>query len=249
NGRGLHLKRSYGSPYNRLKIEMTVADVNGDDSVRLERPEVQSERFSGQEMRRNGIAVERVQHEDVERLKWLMLHRNSRVSGLSGISCVERVDGGLFFFLPSMDDACGRCGKVGSRTGAVLRRAGLSVAPRFLWECLTSLTVSPVPVPAASHRACRFPALGVPGHLTPRVMRRIESGTAVTPGTARGNRYTSPTCCRTSADATVASRGRGASCCPLDASAPSSRPSRGYRKSTDSHGPPGSSSPSLAAWD
>src|SRR5712691_8844027 len=27
---------------------------------------------------------------------------------------------------------------VGSRTGAILRRCSLSVAPRFLWECLTS---------------------------------------------------------------------------------------------------------------
>jgi hypothetical protein len=26
---------------------------------------------------------------------------------------------------------------VGSRTGAVRRRSGLSVAPRFLWECLS----------------------------------------------------------------------------------------------------------------
>jgi len=27
---------------------------------------------------------------------------------------------------------------VGSRTGAALRRSSLSVAPRFLWECLTN---------------------------------------------------------------------------------------------------------------
>ena len=31
---------------------------------------------------------------------------------------------------------------VGSRTGAMLRRYSLSVAPRFLWECLISRTVS-----------------------------------------------------------------------------------------------------------
>ena len=37
---------------------------------------------------------------------------------------------------------------VGSRAGAVLRRRGLSVSPRFLWECLTSRTVSPFPTPA-----------------------------------------------------------------------------------------------------
>ena len=39
---------------------------------------------------------------------------------------------------------------VGSRAGAVLRRSGLAVAPRFLWECLSSPTVSPFPTPATS---------------------------------------------------------------------------------------------------
>ena len=48
---------------------------------------------------------------------------------------------------------------VGSRAGAVLRRRGLSVSPRFLWECLTSRTVSPFPAPATSHAACGFPAV------------------------------------------------------------------------------------------
>jgi hypothetical protein len=43
---------------------------------------------------------------------------------------------------------------VGSRTGAVFRRSGLSVAPRFLWECLNSQTVNPFPAPATSHPAC-----------------------------------------------------------------------------------------------
>jgi len=51
-------------------------------------------------------------------------------------------------------------GLVGSRTGAVFRRSGLSVAPRFLWECLNSQTVNPFPAPATSHPACGFPALG-----------------------------------------------------------------------------------------
>jgi hypothetical protein len=36
---------------------------------------------------------------------------------------------------------------VGSRTGAVFRRSGLAVAPRFLWECLNSQTVNPFPAP------------------------------------------------------------------------------------------------------
>src|ERR1700688_213298 len=34
---------------------------------------------------------------------------------------------------------------VGSRASAILRRFRLAVAPRFLWECLTSRTVSWVP--------------------------------------------------------------------------------------------------------
>ena len=42
---------------------------------------------------------------------------------------------------------------VGSRAGAVLRRRGLSVSPRFLWECLTSRTVSPFPARPWPHRS------------------------------------------------------------------------------------------------
>ena len=58
---------------------------------------------------------------------------------------------------------------VGSRTGAALRRFGLSVAPRFLWECLTNRTVSPFPAPASSNPACGFPALGLPACFASRV--------------------------------------------------------------------------------
>jgi transposase len=65
-------------------------------------------------------------------------------------------------------------GPVGSRTGAVLRRFGLSVAPRFLWECLIVRTVSLFPVPASSNAACGFPALRFPVCFTPRVMRPIK---------------------------------------------------------------------------
>ena len=41
-----------------------------------------------------------------------------------------------------LPDGRNRATPVGSRAGAVLRRRGLSVSPRFLWECLTSRTVS-----------------------------------------------------------------------------------------------------------
>src|ERR1017187_9820402 len=53
-------------------------------------------------------------------------------------------------------------GLVGSRPGAALRRFGLAVAPRFLWECLSIRTVSRFPVPATSNPSCRFPAMGSP---------------------------------------------------------------------------------------
>jgi hypothetical protein len=51
---------------------------------------------------------------------------------------------------------------VGSRTGARLRRFSLAVSPRFLWECLSSQTVSWFPAPASSNPAGGFPALGFP---------------------------------------------------------------------------------------
>jgi hypothetical protein len=51
---------------------------------------------------------------------------------------------------------------VGSRTGEVFRRSSLAIAPRFLWECLSSQTANPFPAPATSHPACGFSALGAP---------------------------------------------------------------------------------------
>ena len=60
---------------------------------------------------------------------------------------------------------------VGSRAGAVLRRPGLAVAPRFLWECLISHAVNPSPTPATSERSeSGFPALRSPVRFTSRVM-------------------------------------------------------------------------------
>src|SRR5215472_2145591 len=58
---------------------------------------------------------------------------------------------------------------VGSRAGAAFRRFSLSVAPRFLWECLTNRTVNPFPVPASLNPAGGFPALGFPACFSSRV--------------------------------------------------------------------------------
>ena len=55
----------------------------------------------------------------------------------------------------------------------MLRRFGLTVAPRFRWECLSIRTVSRFPAPATSHVACGFPALRAPVYFTSRVMRPI----------------------------------------------------------------------------
>ena len=62
---------------------------------------------------------------------------------------------------------------VGSRADAILPRSDLSVAPRFLWECLTNRIVSWVSAPAASNVACGFPALRSPVCFLSRVMRPI----------------------------------------------------------------------------
>src|SRR5258708_12271119 len=51
---------------------------------------------------------------------------------------------------------------VGSRTGAILPRCSLAVAPRFLWERLISRTVTSFPAPASSNPSCPFPPLALP---------------------------------------------------------------------------------------
>jgi len=55
----------------------------------------------------------------------------------------------------------------------VPRRFSLSVAPRFLWECLTNRTVGRFPAPAASNPAGGFPALGFPACFMPKLMGPI----------------------------------------------------------------------------
>jgi hypothetical protein len=62
---------------------------------------------------------------------------------------------------------------VGSRTDAKLLSSDLSVAPRFLWECLTNRIVSWFSAPAASNRACPFRALGFLACFLSRFMRPI----------------------------------------------------------------------------
>ncbi len=47
------------------------------------------------------------------------------------------------------------------------------LAPRFLWECLTSGTINPFPVPAASNPPCGFPAVGFPVCFAARSMGRL----------------------------------------------------------------------------
>ena len=68
----------------------------------------------------------------------------------------------------------GMCQPGRSRTGALPRRFGLPVAPRFRWECLTIRTVSGFPAPATSHVASGFPAVRAPAQFTSRVMRPIR---------------------------------------------------------------------------
>jgi hypothetical protein len=57
----------------------------------------------------------------------------------------------------------------------VFRRPGLSVAPRFLRECLISPAVNPSPAPATSNGAGGFPALRSPARFTPRLMRPTKA--------------------------------------------------------------------------
>ena len=99
-------------------------------------------------------------------------------------------------------------GLVGSRTGAMLRRFGLSVAPRFLWECLTSRTVNWFPAPAASNPSCRFPAMGLPACFRSRVMRptRLAGLSVMTRVDEAGSQGKDPASRTATSDSTVASR-------------------------------------------
>ena len=96
---------------------------------------------------------------------------------------------------------------VGSRTGAMLRRFSLAVAPRFLWECLTSQTVSWFPAPATSNVACGFPALRSPVGFTSRVICPVgQEQLSRVLAVSAYSRCIVRACCRSTRYSTVSSR-------------------------------------------
>jgi len=96
---------------------------------------------------------------------------------------------------------------VGSRTGAMLRRFSLAVAPRFLWECLTSQTVSWFPAPATSNVACGFPALRSPVGFESRFMRPLgQEQLSRVLAVSAYSRCIVRACCRSTRYSTVSSR-------------------------------------------
>ena len=121
----------------------------------------------------------------------------------------------------------GKMGLVGSRTGATLRRFSLAVAPRFLWECLNSQTVSWSPAPASSNPSCRFPAMALPACFESRVMGPLPLAglSEMTMGDEAGSRDKDPTSRTATSYSTVASRNPNAPGHASDAAEPSFLPS------------------------
>ena len=120
----------------------------------------------------------------------------------------------------------------------MLRRSGLSVAPRFRWECLTIRTVNWFPAPATSHVASGFPALRAPAHFTSRVMGpiRLERLPRSTVDTIHGTPRRVPVGRTAIPCSTVSSRNLGAGTPGPDGAESSSLPSIGCRRNTDSSG-------------
>jgi hypothetical protein len=116
---------------------------------------------------------------------------------------------------------------VGSRASAILRRFRLSVAPRFLWECLISRTVSWVPAPATSNPSCRFPAMGLPVCFRLRVMgpTRLAGLSVVTMVGEAGNLCRVPASRKATSYSTFANRILFAPGPASDVPEPSSPPS------------------------
>jgi hypothetical protein len=118
----------------------------------------------------------------------------------------------------------------------LLHRFGLSVAPRFRWECLTIRTVSWFPAPATSHVASGFPALRAPAHFTSRLMRpiRLERLPRSTVDTIRGTPRRVPACRTAIPCSTASSRSLDAGTPWPDGVESSFLPSLGCRRNTRS---------------
>ena len=116
---------------------------------------------------------------------------------------------------------------VGSRASAMLLRFRLAVAPRFLWECLNSRTVSWVPAPATSNPSCRFPAMGLPVCFRLRVMgpTRLAGLSVVTMVGEAGNLCRVPASRKATSYSTFANRILFAPGPASDVPEPSSPPS------------------------
>jgi hypothetical protein len=133
---------------------------------------------------------------------------------------------------------------VGSRTGALLRRFSLAVSPRFLWECLTSQTVSGFPAPATSNVACGFPALRSPVGFRSRFIRHgeLEQLSRMPAGSAC-SRCTVRACGNSTPYSTVSSPGLCVIWTASDVAGSSFLPSLGSSKNTDSNVRSDNSSP------
>src|SRR5437660_9304858 len=66
--------------HDRLEIEVMIGDMDGNNAVGLEMALVNVERFFGQQMDGNGIAAERIQGQQIELLRGLAYHRETRVA-------------------------------------------------------------------------------------------------------------------------------------------------------------------------
>src|ERR1019366_7120218 len=138
---------------------------------------------------------------------------------------------------------------VGSRTGALLRRFSLAVAPRFLWECLNSQTVSWFPAPATSNVACGFPALRSPVCFRSRFIRHLgQEQLSRVPAVSAYSRCIARACGRSTHYSTVSSPCLCAIWTASAVAGSSFLPSLGSSKSTDSNDQSENSSPNPGGW-
>lgn len=146
--------------------------------------------------------------------------------------------------LSALDATC-KPDLFGSRASTILRRFRLSVAPRFLWECLTSRTVSWFPAPTTSNPSCRFPAMRVPARFLSRVMglTRLFGVSVVTRVDEAGNYCRVPASDRATSYSTFSIRVLITPARASDVPECSSLPSHGQTKSIHSNRLRQSSSP------